>query len=64
MGYKMIHNVVKALDTAWNNAKNAQDEVDFDSKGQAIAAEMRKVCSFLVLGSSEVAIPTDSRGGV
>ena len=64
MGYKMIHSVVKALDTAWDNAKNAQDEVDFDSKGQAIAAEMRKVSSLSVFVWALSRSGADSRGRI
>ena len=43
MGHKMIHSVIKALNDAWDAQKNAQGEVDFDAKGQTIAADMRKV---------------------
>ena len=42
MGHKMIHSVIKALNDAWDAQKNAQGEVDFDAKGQTIAADMRK----------------------
>eukprot|EP00657_Telonema_sp_P-1_P008441 TRINITY_DN29610_c0_g1_i1.p1 TRINITY_DN29610_c0_g1~~TRINITY_DN29610_c0_g1_i1.p1 ORF type:complete len:123 (-),score=43.64 TRINITY_DN29610_c0_g1_i1:135-503(-) len=43
MQYKMIQSVMEALNTAWDANRNAQGEVDFDSKGQQIVGDMRKI---------------------
>eukprot|EP00656_Telonema_subtile_P034680 TRINITY_DN38742_c0_g1_i1.p2 TRINITY_DN38742_c0_g1~~TRINITY_DN38742_c0_g1_i1.p2 ORF type:complete len:123 (-),score=38.25 TRINITY_DN38742_c0_g1_i1:189-557(-) len=42
MADSLLKSVMDALTAAWEEQRNAQGEVDFDSKGQLVVASMRK----------------------